>query len=58
MGMNTNENLKHRQGIAGKAKYTCPHCSNGLAIKKPMYLVTCSKCKKLITENEIIVNDG
>ena len=51
-----NENLKHIQGIADKPKYSCPKCNNGLSISKPMFLVTCSKCKNLINENEIVEN--
>ena len=51
-----NENLKHANGIEEKSKFECPKCSNGLAISKPMFLVTCSKCKCLIKENEIVVN--
>jgi len=51
-----NENLKHIQGVADKPQYSCPNCSNGLDIAKPMFLVNCSKCKKLIKQNEIILN--
>ena len=56
MGLNTNENLKHAQGIKLKDKYQCPKCLNGLAISKPMTLVQCSKCKCLIDKEDIIVN--
>jgi len=52
-----NENLKHRQGIKNEPKYKCPKCKNGLSISKPTFLVICSKCKTLIKEHEIILNE-
>ena len=51
-----NENIKHRQGIANKPKHQCPKCKNGLQIDKPKFIVVCSKCKTLIKEDEIIIN--
>jgi hypothetical protein len=56
MGLNTNENKKHRLGVAGSPKYTCPKCNNGLNIDKPKFLVVCSKCKAVIEQDEIIIN--
>lgn len=51
-----NENIKHAQGIKEQSKYQCPKCKNGLAIDKPKFIVVCSKCKKIIEENEILIN--
>jgi DNA-directed RNA polymerase subunit RPC12/RpoP len=48
-----NENIKHRQGIGGKPKYSCPNCGHGLIIPKPVFMVVCSKCKKAITQDEL-----
>lgn len=47
------ENIHHRQGISGEPKYKCPHCKNGLNISKPMFMVVCSKCKKIIKKEEL-----
>ena len=51
-----NENLKHALGIEQKSKYQCPNCNNPLSINKPMFLVTCYKCKSIIEKDEIICN--
>ena len=56
MGLNTNENLKHANGITEKSKFECPKCNNGLDINKPMAIVVCSKCKKIIDKSEIVIN--
>jgi Zn finger protein HypA/HybF involved in hydrogenase expression len=48
-----NENIKHRQGVGSKPKFSCPKCNNPLSINKPMFMVACPKCKKIITEDEL-----
>lgn len=48
------ENIKHRQGINGKPKYSCP-CGKSLNIPKPVSMVSC-KCGKTIEKDNIIVN--
>ena len=52
------ENIKHRQGIGSEPKYKCPHCNQGLSINEPKFMVVCGKCKKIVKEKDIIVNNG
>ena len=54
MGLNTNENLKHANGIKLKNKFECP-CGKPLNIPKLVSMVVC-KCGKIIDKEDIIVN--
>ena len=51
------ENIKHRMGIEGKPKYSCPHCKKGLSISKVPFMLICSMCKGIVKEDNIIINE-
>lgn len=52
------ENLKHRMGVEGPPKYTCPNCNNGLSINKIPFMLICGKCKKAVKGEEIKINES
>ncbi len=35
-------------------RYKCPFCDHTLSISKPHFMTQCSKCNKLIKEDELI----
>jgi ribosomal protein L37AE/L43A len=38
------------KGLEAPPKYKCPFCGNPLQVRKPIFLIICSKCDKLIKD--------